>query len=128
MCCCFPVPDGWATVEVNFTTEYPTDGHDFGLVCTVTMNVDLNADPTLEWVDPDGTPVLSEHNITVGTPMVDDNVTSLTLFFIPLNSSHGGEYTCRVTVSVPGLNVTLSITATTNLIVTSRCLEVPTLS
>ena len=90
---CFFPSDGWATVEVNSTTAYPTEGHDFGLVCTVTMsmNVDLNADPTLVWVGPDGTPVLSEHNITVGTPMVDDNVTSLTLLFTPLNSSHGGE-------------------------------------
>ena len=107
-------------MEVNSTTEYPTDGHNFGLVCTVTMNVDLNADPTLEWVDPDGTPVLSEHNITVGTPMVDDNVTSLTLFFTPLNSSHGGEYTCKAAIRVPELSVTLSISATSDLIVTSE--------
>ena len=98
-------------------------GHEFGLICTVSMNVDLNADPTLVWVGPDGTPVLSEHNITAGTPMVDDNVTSLTLFFTPLNSSHGGEYTCKATVSVPELNVTLSKRATRDLIVTSRCLH-----
>ena len=108
---------------MNSTTEPPTDGHDFGLVCTVTMNVDLNADPTLEWVGPDGTPVLSEHNITVGTPMVDDNVTTLTLNFTPLNSSHGGEYICKATVSVPELSVTLSKRATRDLIVTSRCLH-----
>ena len=122
MYCCFPVPDRWATVEVNFTTEYPTEGHDFGLVCTVTMNVDLNADPTLCWLGPDESPVLSEHNITVGTPMVNDNVTSLALFFTPLNSSHGGEYTCNAAISVPELSVTLSKSATSDFIVTSRCL------
>ena len=107
-------------MEVNGTTAHPTEGHDFGLICTVTMTLDLNAEPALEWLGPDGTPVLSEHNITVGTPMVDNNVTSLTLNFTPLNSSHGGEYTCKAAIIVSELNVTLSKTASRDLIVTSE--------
>ena len=118
------------TVEVfALTTEPPTEGHDFELTCTVTIdtemmtNLDVTVHSTLQWADLSDTldssraPVLSEHRITVGNPTVDENKTSRTLSFTPLSLSDGGSYTCTAAVNVPELSVTLSKSATIDLLV-----------
>ena len=122
----YPIPeiDDLAAVEVFArTTEPSTEGHDFVLICTVTIdtvmmtNLDVTVDLTLEWEDSSGAPMLSDHRITVGNPTVDENKTSRTLSFAPLSSSDGGAYTCRAAVNVPELSTTLSKSATIDLLV-----------
>ena len=61
----------------------------------------MNLVPSLEWVGPDGEVIVSEGNVTVGEVEHEGAVSSLTLSFTPVTSSHGGSYTCRAAVSVP---------------------------
>ena len=129
----YPIPEigELATVEVfALTTEPPTEGHDFELICTVTIdtemmtNLDVTVHSTLQWadlsdtLDSSGAPVLSEHRITVGNPTVDENKTSRTLSFTPLSLSDGGTYICTAAVNIPELSMTLSKSATIDLLVT----------
>ncbi len=61
------------------------------------------------WVGPDGDPVVTGNNMTVGRAETVGRKASLLLTFIlPLSSTDGGNYSCNVSVFVPYVNVALS--------------------
>ena len=66
-----------------------TAGETYSLMCSATVNGSSDQ-PTITWLDPMNSPVLSEMVTTIG------NMSTLT--FNPLADSHAGTYTCRVTV------------------------------
>ncbi len=63
----------------------PTAGQDYTLTCEVVVS---EGTPTLQWTGPGGETILEQSG------------TSLDLTFSPLNTSNGGEYTCRSIVGV----------------------------
>ena len=59
-----------------------------------------------EWLGPDGN-LAGGSSITVGSPMnVTENTTTIDIEFKHLLSSHGGQYTCRVNVTIASLDIT----------------------
>ena len=90
------------------------------MVCVVTA-VGLDTPPVVQWLDPDGYVVVSgENNIIVGIPVTVGYITKVSLVFNPLNSSHGGNYTCKATTNIPDVDTAGPQTATEHLVVTSK--------
>ncbi len=84
------------------------------------LSVDLETTPELVWVGPEGDHVVTGSNVTVGRAETMARKTSLLLSFLPLNSTHGGNYSCEASILVPYVNVTLSIVARRMPIITSK--------
>ena len=91
-----------APVVVITTTGTPTAGAMFTLTCNVTVVEGLIVPPTIEWVDAGGMIIASDEDGII----VNNAVSTLDLVFNPLNTSHGGEYTCRATINIQSINIT----------------------
>ncbi len=110
---------GTATIEPSISSQ-PTDGYEYTYLCSIVLNVDLEATPNLVWVGPDGSPIVTGSNVTVRRAKTVERKTSLLLSFLPLSSTHGGNYECIVSVFVPYVNMALSKVARKTMIVTSK--------
>ena len=93
------------TVEENALS--PTAGQPFTLMCSFMMPDNLIRPPIVQWLDSTGD-VLSD---------------SSSLYFPVLRTSHGGEYTCTVNISIPELNIELTEDCNTILTVLSKKLS-----
>ena len=90
-------------------------------MCTVRPNTGMRLPPSVEWVGPDGTLLVSEENMTVGEVETQGTVSTFSLSFHPVLSSQGGYYTCRATVNVPWMeNQPVQLSTTCNMPVTSK--------
>ncbi len=115
------VPHTWSTAGFDASPKtQPTEGYDYILSLTATFIDGLEATPTIVWLGPDGSPVRNGGNITVGNMVTVGNDTRRSLNFLPLSSTHGGEYSCNISVNVPYLNVKLSKVVRWSLVVTSK--------
>ena len=85
----------------------PTAGQSLSVECMFLMINNLIKPPTVQWVNPSGS-VQSDTN---------------TLSFSPVLTSHGGEYTCTVTINIPELNILLTGEGNTTVTVESKRLE-----
>ena len=82
----------------------PVAGQAFTLVCRITLPDGLSTEPQISWLSPQGDVLTSEGELTVGSQPVLGNPSRLVTYvtqFSPLLTSHGGTYTCQVTVSSP---------------------------
>ncbi len=119
----FSVPEVWAEVDISTsTTETPQEVMSYTLFCTVDLNIVLPAQPVLVWHGPDGTPMHNESDIIVGATVIVGSEARSSLNFRYLNSSHGGNYHCYVSIQVPYLNLTLTNATTTLLFPVSHWL------
>ncbi len=71
-------------------------GQSLSLTCNVTVVEHLMVDPVLEWVDSSGNTLPAMDTVTSGV------VSTRTIQFNPLLTSHGGRYSCRAYVFIPG--------------------------
>ena len=94
----------------------PTAGNTYTLVCQVSVVEGLVVNPVVDWLDSNGTAV-SGLDITVGRPNIEGSVVTRNLTFSPLHTSHGGDYTCRASISVS--SISLSSSNLTHIIVQS---------
>ena len=92
---------------VNSTGD-STLGEAFSLICSITRAQDLTGDVTIQWIGPDGNPVTTREGVVVGTPGTSEGVTSLSLQFTTLLTSHGGEYTCMANLASQDTMYTIS--------------------
>ena len=76
-------------------TGVPTAGEEYNLTCSVIVSAGT---PTIQWQYSNGSNVTTGGDITVGSQETSGSVTTLTLTFNPLHTSHGGEYICRSVV------------------------------
>jgi len=84
----------------------PLAGSNYSLVCSAVKNVNGLLRPIqLEWIDPNGHPVVNGSGITVEAANSVSTMTTQTLTFGSLHTSHGGEYTCQATLESPALTV-----------------------
>ena len=92
-----------------------TAGEQFQLICTVTTveNLVESALVTVQWsggsVGSDG---VTEDNTT------NSGVSTLT--FNPLLTSHGAQYTCQAMINIPSINVIVTSSGSTNVMVRSK--------
>ena len=90
-------------------------GQSYNLTCTVTLENVAGA-PTVEWLDPNSNPLPNSSDITVESLPVNKSAYTTTLHFTTLRTSHGGQYSCQVTLGAFNYNRT----ATTNITVQSK--------
>ena len=105
--------------------DAPVAGELYTLLCTVTVQNGLISDPQIMWLDPAGLPLSSEGGITIATQPVLDapfepRLTTYSLSFSPLFTSHGGPYTCHATVTSPQQTLQETSSAVYNLTVQSK--------
>ena len=72
-------------------------GQSLSLTCNVTVVEHLMVDPVLEWVDSSGNTLPAMDTVTSGV------VSTRTMHFNPLLTSHGGRYSCRASIGVSGI-------------------------
>ena len=70
-------------------------GEALNLTCSVTRAENVTGDVRVQWIGPDGNQVVSSDSVLVGIPETSGAVTTLTLEFTTLSTSHGGEYRCQ---------------------------------
>ena len=76
--------------------------------------------PTIEWRRAlDNSVIISEESITVGSPLTNGQITTVTLEFSPIKTSHGGQYTCRANISSSILEGPQTVFVTEDVIVQS---------
>ena len=85
-------------------------GQPLSLTCTATVIPHLAMDPLLEWVGP---------NDSIMDPVGSGETFSRTLVFSPLRTSHGAQYSCRVTINITDIPVVVSVD-TVNVTVQSK--------
>ena len=92
-----------ATINPPGTTRA---GDTLTLTCTVTVAdwaVSSVGTVTLEWMDSEGTTLSTDGNITLGDQMGSSPMFTRTLEFNPLQTSHGGNYTCQARSDTGGI-------------------------
>ena len=110
--------------DVNIITSgVSIAGQIYSLLCRVTAPEGLTSEPQVRWISPQGNTLSTGGELIVGNQPVIGNPSRLTTYsiqFSPLLTSHGGEYTCQATVSSPYQTVQQSTARTANLSVQSK--------
>ena len=88
-------------------------GQPLSLTCTATITSHLAMDPLLEWVGP------NDSFYSIMDPVGSGETFSRTLVFSPLRTSHGGQYSCRLTINITDIPVVVSVD-TVNVTVQSK--------
>ena len=90
--------------EIFGDVETAIAGQPFSTKCNYTVIDNLITDPTIHWVN-----------------SIDSIVSSTsTLSLTPLMTSDGGQYTCIVNINITELDISLTGSGTTNIIVKSE--------
>ncbi len=76
-----------------------TAGQPLSLTCNVTVVEHLAVDPVLEWV------VSTGDTPPAGDTVTGDVVSTRTVSYDSLLTSHGGRYMCRASINISGMNV-----------------------
>jgi len=114
----FVVPASAVTVFTTTTGGPVTAGDVYSIACDVRRPISLSVVPGITWVNPDGIPV----SAMVNTTMVGDTtVISAAVQFSPLLVSHGGVYTCEVSLFSPSLLSPLNLSSAVSVTVQSKC-------
>lgn len=98
-------------------------GETFALLCKVTLPDGLTTEPQISWLSPEGNILTSEGDVTVGSRPILGNPFRLTTYviqFSPFLTSHGGTYTCRVTLTSPFGTIEQSVSMAWNISVRSK--------
>ena len=97
-----------------------TAGDTLTLTCSIVVSEETPGEPTVEWrrVSDDNI-VTSEDSITVGNPSTVGKITTVTLEFNPIKTSHAGQYTCRANISSSPLEGPQTVFVTEDIIVQS---------
>ena len=90
----FSYPAEQYDISITATGE-PTAGEEYALTCSVNVSA---GSLSIQWQYSNGSNVTTGGDITVGSQETSGSITTLTLTFNPLQTSHGGEYICRSVV------------------------------
>ena len=99
----------------------PSLGQILSVRCIVTETVDgLSARPVLQWLNHNGSDVIVGDGVILNGPNFQSTLTTLTLMFSPLHTSHAGRYICRSSLTSPALFSPLVKTTDYNISVQSE--------
>lgn len=88
-------------VQVSFMTEGAAiAGEQYGIFCTVAFPLGLTNPTTVHWYGSDGL-LSSGSGVTVGETVTFATNATSSLEFNPLRTSHGGQFSCRATITSP---------------------------
>ena len=77
-----------------------TAGGSYTLSCSATYEEFLQTTPTLKWTLPGTT-----DDTTIGDQTNIENMSSISLNFNPLRTSHGGVYVCEATANISSITL-----------------------
>ena len=107
----------------------PSLGRSLTIHCIVTETVDgLSARPVLQWQNHNGSDIVSGGGVILDGPNSQSTLTTLTLTFSALHTSHAGRYICRGSLTSPALFSPLVKTKDHNISVQSELLSTATLA
>ena len=106
-------------VYVNSTGLFDV-GEMISLTCFITRVHNISGDINILWTGPDGNLVDNINSVLLGTLQESGSVTSLSLQFSPLHTSHGGLYTCEATFT--SQNIMYTVSALHEVIITGNIL------
>jgi len=92
------------------------------MTCTVTAVGGLTVVPSVLWTGPDGN-LTDVENITVGPVYTFGLVSNRSLTLHYLQSLEEGRYSCKATVIIPAIEISLSISAYKELVVTGMVID-----
>ena len=96
-------------------------GQFLSLTCRVDVVEYLTVDPQVEWTQTDGSVVTNTGNPSTGDSVkVMGRISTLNVSFSPLLTSHAGEYQCKASITIPGLNQTYTSANRTIVFVQSK--------
>ena len=88
-------------------TGNSTAGEVYTLGCTATVVENLVVVPTIQWEYSNGSAVEGGSTSTLSDMVTLGNTTTHNLTFSPLQTSHGGEYTCRAIINIPSISISV---------------------
>ena len=98
-------------VQVTSMTEgVAVAGQQYRIICTVTFPLGLTNPIAVQWYDSNGI-VSSGNGITLGGAITSTTNITSAIAFNPLRTSHGGQFSCRATItsSAPPYSLTRSV-------------------
>ncbi len=98
---------------VDDPSGIPNAGAEYTLVCTVEVVVGLSVVPEVTWTDPNSTMVVSGGGINVTGPTTVGNITTISLTFLSIYTSHRGEFTCTANITIPSVSISNVIGSST---------------
>ena len=114
-----PVPE----VAIH-STGNTTAGEVYTLSCTAAVVENLVVVPTIQWEYSNGSPVEGGSTFTLSDTVTSGNTTTRNLTFSTLQTSHGGEYTCRAIINIPSIFISgLNNSKSTDVVVQSKTLS-----
>ena len=78
-------------------------GNNYTLTCTVTLIGGITLPVTMEWMYNNASILPSDH-LLVSKENTSSLVTTLHLTFTPIETTNGGDYTCRASIHVPWMD------------------------
>ena len=124
----FLVPSTAISISTSAVSA-PSLGQSLSIHCIVTETVDgLSARPVLHWLNHDGSDIANGGGVILDGPNFQSTLTTLTLMFSPLHTSHAGRYTCRSSLTSPALFSPLVKTTDYNISVQSEFMSTSTLA
>ena len=108
LCCCCSffvcvVPNTAIFISVTAVST-PSLGQSLTIHCIVTKTVDgLSARPVLQWQNHNGSDIVSGGGVILDGPNSQSTLTTLTMMFSVLHTSHAGRYVCRGSLTSPAL-------------------------
>lgn len=87
------------------------------LTCTVIILQQLIAMPFIKWVGPNG--IVIENETLLDVNVFSPSPLTVILTFVPLRTSHGGEYRCVASVDIAEANVSIVNSSSLNITVQS---------
>ena len=126
--CCFLVPS--TAISISTSAEAaPSLDQSLTIHCIVTETVDgLSARPVLQWQNHNGSDIVSGGGVILDGPNSQSTLTTLTLTFSALHTSHAGRYICRGSLTSPALFSPLVKTEDYNVSVQSELKSTATLA
>ena len=95
-------------------------GQSLSLTCNVSVVEHLVVSPQVIWMQPSGSIVGSGNPSTGSDPLVPGTISTHSIYFTPLQTSHGGQYTCEASITIPSLPLSLNTSATSLVLVQSK--------
>ena len=94
-------------------------GGDLILKCKVEVKKYLIATHTVEWIN-NGRVMISGNGVAVGDTAHSGVMSTKTLIFSPLCTSHQANYTCNADINIPSISLKRTRNETTNVVVQSK--------
>ena len=109
-------------ILISTTAVSPANlGQSLRIDCIITETVDgLSASPVLQWLNHNGSDVVVGGGVILDGPNFQSTLTTLTLVFNALRTSHAGRYICRSSLTSPALFSPLVKTTDYNISVQSE--------